>query len=344
MIRLFIIFTILTYCTVHYANAQTKNNKNIQLKYGIYLKKIVPNVKEGKFYAEFYWWVSFVNDSLKTGFSNEDILNLQYVNGCEIPKDAFQNEIQEYRTISEHKYYYTGYHQGNFFFNPDFRNYPFDKQKLNIEIEHFLLQKNQLDIVSDTASYQYSKMPKDFFGIGADLMKNSNISLKIYKSEILDGVCTYNCNFGDPDFLPESKFSRHTFSVLMRRTVEPYITKVFIPLGIILFLVYFVFFIPANKLDMAAGLTVTSLLSAIAFQFTINSDLPEIGYMIYVDKIFYLTYVLIVLAMGESLLTFYLDLSEDPKKKKMALKIDFYSRILFPLIFIVFSIVFKEFG
>jgi hypothetical protein len=130
----------------------------------------------------------------------------------------------------------------------------------------------------------------------------------------------------------------------MRRTVEPYITKVFIPLGIILFLVYFVFFIPANKLDMAAGLTVTSLLSAIAFQFTINSDLPEIGYMIYVDKIFYLTYVLIVLAMGESLLTFYLDLSEDPKKKKMALKIDFYSRILFPLIFIVFSIVFKEFG
>jgi lipopolysaccharide export LptBFGC system permease protein LptF len=48
--------------------------------------------------------------------------------------------------------------------------------------------------------------------------------------------------------------------------------------------------------------------------------------------------------MGESLLTFYLDLSEDSKKKKMALKIDFYSRILFPLIFIVFSIVFKEFG
>jgi hypothetical protein len=184
-------------------------------------------------------------------------------------------------------------------------------------------------------------MPNELFGISTDLLNNSTTSMKIYKSEIKSGNCIYNSNFGDPDFPAESKYSRLTFGVFLERNVTPYITKFFIPLGIILFLVYFVFFIPADKLDMAAGLTVTSLLSAIAFQFTINSDLPEIGYMIYVDKVFYLTYILIVLAMGESLLTFYLDISENERKKKLAVKIDVYSRFLFPIIFIALSYYFK---
>ncbi len=69
---------------------------------------------------------------------------------------------------------------------------------------------------------------------------------------------------------------------------------------------------------MAAALTVTSLLSAIAFQFSVNSDLPEIGYLIYVDKIFYTTYFLIAVAMVESLWTFFLDATGDDSKKNLA--------------------------
>jgi hypothetical protein len=114
----------------------------------------------------------------------------------------------------------------------------------------------------------------------------------------------------------------------------PLITKLIIPLAIILFLVYFVFFIPADKIDIAAGLTVTSLLSAIAFQLSVNSDLPDIGYIIYVDKVFYSCYFLIAISMAESLYTFYLDKSGDEKKMNLALKIDVVSRFLFPVIFI----------
>lgn len=335
-----LIIIILSFYTKSYSQDSTKYNFNF--KYGILLKKIVPNFKEGTFYAEFYWWTTFNNDSSISGYTNEDIMNLQYVNGNETANDAIPSEIQEVRNLSGNKLYYTGYHQGNFFFNPEFSNYPFDKQILNIEIEHTLLLEDEITIQPDIESFKLSKMQTNLFGISTDLLKNSTTSMKIYKSDIKSGVCVYNSNFGDPDFPAESMYSRLTFSVHLERNVTPYITKFFIPLGIILFLVYFVFFIPAEKLDMAAGLTVTSLLSAIAFQFTINSDLPEIGYMIYVDKVFYLTYVLIVLAMGESLLTFYLDLSENVKKKQFAFKLDFYSRFLFPLIFLAFSYFFKE--
>lgn len=334
------ILIILSLLTKTYGQDSIKYNFNF--KYGILLKKIVPDFKAGTFYAEFYWWTTFNNDSSISGYTNEDIMNLQYVNGSETANDAIQSEIQEMRYLSDNKIYYTGYHQGNFFFNPEFANYPFDKQILNIEIEHTLLLEYEISIQPDIESFKFSKMNGNLYGISNDLLNNATTSMKIYKTDINSGVCVYNSNFGDPDFPAESKYSRLTFAVYLERNVTPYITKFFIPLGIILFLVYFVFFIPADKLDMAAGLTVTSLLSAIAFQFTINSDLPEIGYMIYVDKVFYLTYILIVLAMGESLLTFYLDMAEDERKKKLAVKIDVYSRFLFPLIFLIFSYYFKD--
>jgi len=336
-----LILTLLVINIFSMSHADDSKQYNFNFKYGILLKKIVPDFKEGTFYAEFYWWATFNNDSATSGYTNEDIMNLQYVNGSETANDAIATEVQETRDLGNNKYYYTGYHQGNFFFTPEFSKYPFDKQNLKIEIEHTLLLEDEISIQPDVESFKYSKMPNELFGISTDLLNNSTTSMKIYKSEIKSGNCIYNSNFGDPDFPAESKYSRLTFGVFLERNVTPYITKFFIPLGIILFLVYFVFFIPADKLDMAAGLTVTSLLSAIAFQFTINSDLPEIGYMIYVDKVFYLTYILIVLAMGESLLTFYLDLSENERRKNHAVKIDVYSRFLFPIIFIAFSYFFK---
>jgi hypothetical protein len=160
------------------------------------------------------------------------------------------------------------------------------------------------------------------------------------RSEIASGIGVYNSNFGDPDFPAVSEYSRLTLSLYIGRRVSPYITKLFIPLAIILFLVYFVFFIPPDKLDMAAALTVTSLLSAIAFQLSVNGDLPEIGYIIYVDKIFYSCYFLIAIAMAESLLTFYLDASGNEKKQKLAKRIDLLSRFLFPVFFLLSIVLF----
>ena len=221
------------------------NNKHqiTELKYGIFVKKIVPNFKENKFYAEFYWWIKFHNDSSKSGLTNSDIINLQYVNGCETPNDAFVNEIQEKKELSSSYFYYTGYHQGYFFFTPDFTNYPFDKQKLSIEIEHSILPVERLVISSDSDSYIKSNNLSNFYGVSEDLLIQSKLSLKIIKTTINTTYNRYNSDFGDPEFSSNSKYSRISFIVDLDRIVAPYITKFFIPLAIILFLVYFVFFI-----------------------------------------------------------------------------------------------------
>jgi len=306
----------------------------IKVEYGIFIKKIVPDFKEGKFYSEFYWWLKFTNDTTRSSWKNSDITNIEYINAHESEIGSFANEVQEIKNIGSNRYYYTGFHQGDFYFNPDYTSYPFDEQILNITMENSLIPENELELVIDTSSFIASKSSKQHYGLSNDLMNNKSINFNIDKTKITTTTGLYNSNFGDPEFPSETRYSRINISVIIKRSFVPFISKLIIPLAIILFLVYFVFFIPADKIDIAAGLTVTSLLSAIAFQLSVNGDLPDIGYIIYIDKVFYSCYFLIAITMAQSLYTFYLDKTEIPEKVRLAKRIDVISRYLFPIIFV----------
>ncbi len=327
---LILLFSLLIACPAFSQGAPDP----IKVEYGIFIKKIVPDFKDGKFYSEFYWWIKFTNDSTKSGWTNDDIANIEYINAHDSEIGSFANEVQEIKNIGPNRYYYTGFHQGDFYFNPDYTSYPFDEQVLNITIENSLIPESELELVIDTTSYMASKASNRHYGLSNDLLNNKSINFNIDKSEITSTTGVYNSNFGDPEFPSETSYSRVNVGVIINRSFIPFITKLIIPLAIILFLVYFVFFIPADKIDIAAGLTVTSLLSAIAFQLSVNGDLPDIGYIIYIDKVFYSCYFLIAITMAQSLYTFYLDKTEIPEKVKLAKRIDVISRYLFPLIFV----------
>lgn len=310
------------------------------VKYGIYVKKVNPDFKQSMFNAEFYWWAIFENDSTKTGLTNDELVNFEYVNAVNTDVNGVHDEVQESRHLGENLFYYTGFHQGNFYFNPDYRRYPLDVQQLHIIVENSLLTDEDLHLLPDTASYEFSEQPKDFRGISEELLHSLNQNYKFKKTEITKSTGLYNSNFGDPDFAARSRYSRLTFTLSIDRAFVPYISKLLIPLMIILFQVYFVFFLPPHKIDIAAGLTVTSLLSAIAFQLSFAEELPEIGYIIFVDKIFYTCYFLIAMSMAQSLITYYLDASEIPKKVKLAKTLDLTFRFLFPLLFLSSLLIF----
>lgn len=319
--------------------AQTGKDSAVVVNYGIYLKKLVPNFKDGRFYAEFYWWAIFENDSSVTGFNNDQVMNFEYINGYKNEVGIIRKEIEEVKKLGDNRFYYTGLHQGEFYFDPEFRMYPFDHQSLTIGIENSLIPATQLRFAPDSVSYLKTSKNRNFWGLSDELINTKNSSYNILKTEIFTSSNLYNTNFGDETLPAETYFGRISTSVVLSRSIAPYISKILIPLVIILLLVYMVFFMPAKKIDIAAGLTVTSLLSAIAFQLSISGELPEIGYIIYVDKIFYTCYFLIAASMALSLYTYYLDASGEKEKRKLADRIDVVCRIVFPLVFL-FSLIF----
>jgi hypothetical protein len=312
----------------------------IKVKYGIYIKKLEPDFKTGKFKTEFYWWTLFHNDSTKTGYTQDDIMNLEYVNCSECGTGQFADEIQEFRVLDSNYFYYTGRHEGKFSFSPDYNDYPLDEQILPVKLENVLITSDELIFENDTESYFRSDQDSNFYGVSEDLLTNKSREFVITGTKFITKPGVYNTNFGDPDMPYLSQYSRMETQVYIDRAILPYLSKILIPLMIILFLVYFVFFLPAERIDISAALTVTSLLSAIAFQMAISATLPNIGYLIYVDKLFLLCYCLIVLAMGESVVTFYMDRSGVKKKIRLAGKTDYFFRFLFPLLFIIGCFVF----
>ena len=125
-----------------------------------------------------------------------------------------------------------------------------------------------------------------------------------------------------------------TFTIETARNYGAYLIKILIPLLIILVLAYLVFFVPAHDLDVAVGLTVTSILACIAFQLTVADDLPSIGYIVTSDRIFHLCYFLIMVAMAETVYTHNL---EKRGRERAAATIEHWARFLYPtLLFLGF--------
>jgi hypothetical protein len=81
-----------------------------------------------------------------------------------------------------------------------------------------------------------------------------------------------------------------------------------------------------------SNFSVTSLITAIAFQWTISDDLPEVGYFTKVDKVYYLGYFLIMSAIVQTIYTYNL---EQRGEIKLATTLEVLGRVLFPVIFIL---------
>ena len=231
------------------------------------------------------------------------------------------------------KYYYaTGRCRGTFPFPSDYRSFPFDIQRLPIKIENTVANSSVIKYEFDEGSFVKAKDKNGFYGVSELEILNGSDHFVI-GSEHKSADFEYKTNFGDPEISAFETYSRYEATVIMGRTPWAFFLKISLPLFVILFLSYLVFYIPASEISTASALTVTSLLAAIAFQWTISESLPKVTYLTFSDKLFYSVYIYVFYAMAETILTFNL-MKGNEKQQRRALKIDLISRWAFPLAFL----------
>lgn len=304
--KLIFSFILISFCFL--SNAQVKMNL------GIYIKNININNVNKTFYADFYWWCKLpktIPDSLV-----EEYVNFEIVNSRSIKLDITE------KLYLDSLYYFTGTCKGDFLFNPDFKEYPVDKQSLPLIFESATLPIDLLILSPDYEAYAQNKL----IGLASDFnLPNFNIISSNFDKESK----IYRTNFGDPNFEMESTFSRLTYRISLERISKFYILKILIPCFILTVISYLVFYIPSNDLGVAVGCTVTALLACIALQLSISDDLSEIGYITSSDKLFYFFYSLISLALIETVIANNLDRQG---KTRLSFKLKYASRIIYPII------------
>lgn len=186
----------------------------------------------------------------------------------------------------------------------DFRKYPFDRQKFYFEVvSHF-----PADMVRYTANTDYSGLgPK--LGEEEWILENPVMELSVARG--LSGL--------------ESAKAALAFEG--RRHVQYYMTRIFLPLLVLITVTWSVFFLDDYR--RRAEVAGANLLVFVAFNFTISSDLPKLGYLTFIDFILQWIFIVTGAIVVFNIILTYLETSG---RKPLAQTLDGYVvRWVYPL-------------
>jgi hypothetical protein len=240
---------------------------------GVYLMNLYDlNINEHSFYADFYLWFKWKGE--------RDPMNIEFVNAIE--KWGFtQNNFHEEPLLLEDGYYYNGMRiEGRFYHPFALDDFPLDRHALDIYIENVEYAQDSLVYLPDTAA----TFIRDGFAIpgwwiaGAEMHRQENV---------------YRTDFGETGIVTPV-FSSFAFNLHISRPRNYFLFKLMLPLLIVIIASLGALFIHPAQLDARISLPIGGLLTAVFLQQSYNSALPDVGYMVLMDKIYLLGYALIV--------------------------------------------------
>lgn len=188
----------------------------------------------------------------------------------------------------------------------DLRDYPFDRQAIRIELEESASLADELAYVWD----------RD----GAPTHPGLAIpGWRVQSAHAKVEAAGYPTNFGDlRNRGRHDEYSRFTFVLAVERPIVGYLVKTVLPISVVMLITFVVFFIALRYFEGRIGLAITGLISAVALQLTSGSELPDVGYMVLLEKIYNLSYFVIFIALAESVLAVRLvDAGRDAAAKRL---------------------------
>jgi hypothetical protein len=160
--------------------------------------------------------------------------------------------------------------------NFNLKTFPFDKQKINIYLRAHLSNKDIKTYRSDVSSRTYRKALefKDLNQIQGWNITGASTKYKIYESPL---DAKYYDGF-------ELVFD-------IERKTGYYISKIILPIILILAICWSAVWINPKEIESRLTVTIVCLLSLIAYNFVIDSELPKLEYLTIMDYIILISYI-----------------------------------------------------
>lgn len=249
---------------------------------GIYLQNVNDiDMKASLFTLDFYVWFRWKGDiDPSTSFEFTNV-----VEKWGMTRDAIYPQPVDLPDGAKYQCFHV---QGKFNRKFDLRAYPLDDQELPIEVEDSRHLVGELVYVADTANCGFS---------GAIAIPGWEVAQGSGKA----GVLTYPTTFGRPQAPGrEERYARFTYALSIYRPWGPYLVRMLLPLLVILLSSFVPLYLSPGYADARIGISITSLLSTVALHLTVSSDLPHVGYIRLIDKVYNLSYVIIFATLVET--------------------------------------------
>jgi hypothetical protein len=243
---------------------------------GIQLMNIYDlDINKHSFYADFYLWFKWKGDINPT--------EIEFINAIE-KWGSTRRLFYEQAKILPDGYFYNGMRvEARFYHAFDLAKFPLDKHELNIHIENNLHPADSLLYQVDSNA---TFMREGFALSGWNILS--------VKSEEHKNI--YRTNLGESD-KSDVAFSNFTFKLSIERPIRYFLLKLFLPLLITIFISLSALLISVERTDARISVVMGSLLTAVFLQQSYSSALPDVGYMVLMDKIYLLVYLMIMMIM-----------------------------------------------
>lgn len=189
----------------------------------------------------------------------------------------------------------------------DLERFPFDEQVLEIEIESFAWDAEYLTLHKEDERIGFS----DGFELPEWRIESVETSLESVK-EIRD----------------RAPFSELVMKVHVSRQSGYYIWKVLIPLFFLVAISWAVFWLPIEVVADRMALSMTGVLTIVAYQFVISGGLPKVSYFTFMDSVLMVSFLLTIFAIVENMTSHSLHARG---RTDLARKLDRTCRWAFPL-------------
>ena len=191
--------------------------------------------------------------------------------------------------------------QGRFSSKFQLERFPFDKQELRIIFE---------DTVATSADQVY--VPDKIAVTINPAVTLPGFKIGQPRLEVLSN--SYPTNFGDITSTGLETYSRGVVIVPISRPLTALSVKTFVPVFLIILCASLVFFVRPYFVDGRIGLGITALLTLVALQLAGGSSLPEVDYLMMIDKVYLVSYAFIILALVRVVSTSWVGKTEDNER------------------------------
>lgn len=217
---------------------------------------------------------------------------------------------------------------------PDGRRY----QCLRIEgrffqpfsLKRFPLEQHTLSLSIEDNTYSADKLLYRFDHRHSGLDSGLEIpgwSVKSWKGK--EGTHHYGTNLGDETVGADSSdYGTILFEVRVTRPVNYFLWKMLLPVVIILVACWTALLLHPSQLASRAAMTGTALLTTVFMQQGYTSNLPELNYLVLMDKIYVVVYLLIIISLVQVVIQGALEKAHTKDEFRKAVLIDKVSVIL----------------
>lgn len=207
---------------------------------------------------------------------------------------------------------YQSYHiQATFASYLDFRAFPLDTHDLPMLLRDSKYPASQLVYAVEPESAGITDSPELILG-GWKMSQPPTATISMHQ---------VNSGLGMPA-VSESLESVYTYMMYVERPAAGYLLPEILPITIVMLMVILVFLMSPAKLDTRVAVASAALISAVLLHLAALAELPHAAYVTLLDKIYILSYVVILATFLESICAARIYKSRGPEYAK---RIDRYS-------------------